>query len=193
MMDDDVRNPRRVGALLWFGVLVIALGSFVFESSTAGQAGFVCAIVVSFVSVAMARPTREERLVRPVGYRIAIGALLVVALAGASVGLVPHASGPSQLLGVYFGIVAVLAYRALVARGPRRAIIVVVIAMWTWLPFLLVTLVGCRRFAPAPHWSELASLELLRLLIMMLPVVAIAALLGWVPRRDDVPDMRVVR
>ena len=119
----------------------------------------------------------------------------MTALAGGAIALVPRASEPSRILGVFFALTAFIAYRALVARGPRRAMLAVVTAMWLWIPFFAVTVIGCKcRYERAPHhWSELASTDVLRVLLLLLPVLAIAALLGFTPRRDELPDMRVVR
>ncbi|MDQ3334478.1 MAG: hypothetical protein M4D80_04910 [Myxococcota bacterium] len=195
-MDDGIRGSRRLCAAFWMFVLAAAIGSIVFEEPRAGLVAFASAVVVSFLTIVMSKLTRDERLDRPGAYRIAAGALLVVSLAGGVLAVVPHASEKSQILGVFFGLVAVLSYRALVAQGPRRAMFGVVIAMWTWLPFLVVTMIGCscgRRFERVEHWSEVASTGLLSVLVMMLPVLATASLLAFVPRRDFVPDARVVR
>ena len=195
-MDDGVRNSRRLCAAFWVLVLAAAVGGFLLHDARLGVIAFASAVVVSFLTVIVSKLARDERLERPLAYRIAAGAVLAVSLAGVVCALVSHASDRSQIYGVFFGLVAFLSYRALVARGPRRAVFAVVIAMWTWLPFIVVTLIGCkcgRRFERIPHWTESASTDVLRVLVMLMPVLAIAALVAFVPRRDEVPDMRVVR
>jgi hypothetical protein len=193
-MDDGIRGKRRLCAALWMFVLAVALGSYAFQAPRAGLLAFVSAIVVSAMTVIMSKPTRDERLERPLTYRIAAGALLALSLAGGVLALVPRASEKSQILGVFFLIVSVIAHRALVAKGPGRALFGVVVLMWTWLPFVFVTLLGCKcGYDRMVHWSEVASTGLVRGLVLMLPVLAIAALLAFAPRRDFVPDARVVR
>lgn len=188
----DVTRSRRLGAAFWMVVFAAALGSVVLEAPRLGLFAFAAAVVVSLATVVMSKLSREERVVQPVTYRIVAGVTLVTALAGGTIALMPRASEPSQMLGVFFALTAFLAYRALVARGPRCAMLAVVTAMWLWIPFFAVTVIG--RYQRAPHhWSELASTDVLRVLLLLLPVLAIAALLGFTPRRDELPDMRVVR
>jgi hypothetical protein len=195
-MDDDVRVSRLFCAALWMFVFVLALASILLDAPRAGLGAFGFAVVVSFVTIAMSKLSREQQLVHPVAYRIATIGVLAVALAGVVFALVPGASKMSHLFGVFFGLVAILAYRAVVARGPTRAMVAVVVAMWTWLPFMFLTLIGCRyryaKFEPAPHWTEVSSSMTLRVLLLMLPVLATAALLSFA-RRDAIPDARVVR
>ncbi len=192
---DDLRRSRLLCAWFWVVVLVAAAIAFVAQQPTTALFAFTTAVVVSLLTVVMSKLSREEQLVQPVAYRIAVGALLFIAVAGGVIALLPGVSDASLVYGAFFALVAVLAYRALVAPGPSRAIATVVIAMWTWIPFAAVTLIGCRRYDPhePPHWSELASMTLLRLALLLLPVVAVAGLLAFVPRRDEVPVMRVVR
>ena len=179
-MTDSIRDARRVCAVLW----LVVVGGAIAEPKLAAFA-FICAFVMCFVTAGVSKITGDEELVQPTPYRAACGALLVVALWGGGLALVPHASDLSRLLGVYFLLAAILAYRAIVARGPRRALMGVVIAMLAWLPFIAITLIGCKRpmRIELPHWTEVASLMCLRALVMMLGVVAAAALSAFVPRR----------
>jgi len=197
-MDDGdlVRSGRWICASLWMLVLAAALAGMLLGNGRGQLIAFVAAVVVTIVTAVMAKLARDERLAYPVAYRIAAGALLAVALAGVVLALVPHASEASRIAGVFFGLVSLLAYRAVVARGPRTAMFTVVIAMWAWLPIGFITLIGCKcgpHFVRVPHATEVATWVTLRVLLLLLPVLAGAALLAFAPRRDFMPDARVVR
>jgi hypothetical protein len=132
--------------------------------------------------------------VHPIAYRVVTGAVLATVIFGFALMFVANASGTSQLMGTFFGFISLFACFSLVAKRPRTAMWMIVATMWSWLPFVVVANLGCkRRFEPPPHWTELASLAALRGLLLLLPVVAIVTLLAFVPRRDAMPDARVLR
>ena len=100
--------------------------------------------------------------------------------------------GSSEVIGVFFGLTSILAYRCIVTRGPRAALVTVVLAMWAWLPPAVVAFTGCRYRYVTP-WTETASAHALWIVLLLLPLLAIAALVSFGPRRDHVPDARVLR
>ena len=181
-------DNRRVCAVLWFLVLGFAVAGVALREPQLALFAYVCGLVTCFVTAAIAKAAREETLVRPALYRITCSALLTVALWGSGLALVPHASDFSRIFGVYFVLAAIVAYRALVARGPSRALSGVAIAMLAWLPLYAFTLMGCRlsRIEPPMHWTELASLMALRVFVLMLALVAAAAMLAF-EKRDALP------
>ena len=195
MDDDDVLGTRRVCGWLWMFVLLAAVAATVVGNGRAQFLAFGLAVMMTIGTAVMGKLTRDERLVHPVAYRIAAGALLAVALAGVVLALVPHASEVSRLAGVFFGLVSLLAYRAVVARGPRTAMFTVVIVMWAWLPVGFLALVGCKwpHYVRVPPWTQVATWLTLRASLLLLPVLAGAALLAFAPRRDSMPDAHVVR
>jgi hypothetical protein len=180
-MDEDVTKPRRVCAVLWLGVLATALGGFV--SPMLYITAFLGAFMMMVMTVMTSRIRRDEQLRHPLAYRLAAGTLLVVTLVGVAIGLWPGARDTSQLLAVLFGIVALLAYRAFVARGPSHAMFVVAVTMFLWIPFAFLSLLGCHRPGYVTPWSTTASLQVLQIMVLMLPVLAVAALLAFAPRK----------
>jgi len=194
LIDDSeqIRGARRFCAVLWAFVLAFALAATVFQDPRGLALCFIAAVVTSFLTVGMCKLTRDERLARPAMYRVTSAVLLGAALCGIAIAFVPRGSDTSRVTAVFFGIAAFLAYRCVVTRGPAAALWTVVLAMWTWIPFVFVTLVGCGRYRRVPHWTEIASLQSMRVVLLLLPVLAIAALVSFTPRRDHMPDARVI-
>lgn len=191
---DEILHRRRFCAALWLCVFGAAAAGAVIGDGRASLAAFGLAVLASLLTVVMAKPGHDERLMVPVGYRVATGAVLGAALAGAALALLPGACEASKVTGVFFGLAAVLAYRAVVARGPRAAVVAVIVAMWSWIPFAFVAFCGCRGgYRGAARWSEIASSVTLHAFLLLLPIAAAAALLAFAPRRDELPDARVLR
>lgn len=140
----------------------------------------------------------SETLMWPLAYRAAAGALLALAIAGALLATVPEASGISSLFAAYFLVIALLAYRAFVARRPITAVSVAAATQLLALPFgFLAALasMGCKcghYYRPSP-WTDRATMlawlgsELLALSLMAIAPVAFR------PRDERVPEARIVR
>ena len=194
-MDESLRTRRTVCAALWLVVLLAAVLGLGGGDGALILLAWLAALVLTVATVGLARLSRDEVLFHPHAYRVMAGLLFGLALAGAALALVPDATDTSQLFGVWFGVMAICTYRAVLARGPRAAMMAVAIGVCSWLPFAFVTLVGCkcRRFAYVVHWSELATHEVVKLLLLALPVLAVGALLGFRPRADTLPPARALQ
>jgi hypothetical protein len=107
---------------------------------------------------------------------------------------VPHHADWSTLLAPYFVLVAWLAYRALVARGPRPAMLAMTVSMTAWLPFMIFLGMGCKCMhytPPPPHWTETMSWLALLATQLMNALTVAASLVAFVRRTEDVPEARV--
>jgi hypothetical protein len=123
-------------------------------------------LLLLLLTVATCSLAGRHRLIRPQSYRVVAGGLLATSFGGAALGGLPHSSGDSKVLAVYFGVMAALAYAALRARGPGRALLASLIGLIGWLPFAFVTLVGCKfPTRLAPHWREPMTWSVLQLAI----------------------------
>jgi hypothetical protein len=187
-------GSRLVCAACWLLSLAFALLGYGLEDGGITLLAWGAAVVMTLVTFAAVKPGRDEHLVHPLAYRAVVGLVLGLALAGCVLALLPDASEDSQAFGVYFGVAALLVYRVLVARGSRRAIMAILVLSWTWIPFLVVTSVGCAcgRYARPEHWTEDASEAVLAVFLFALPVLAVAALLAFRARRGELPEARVL-
>lgn len=187
-------GSRVVCAGCWLVALAFALTGLAFEDPSLLFLAWCAAVVMTFVTLAAARPTADERLMHRLPFRGIAAAVLGVALAGCVLALLPTASDVSQSFGIYFAIAALLAYRVVVARGARRAVTAVLVLSWTWLPFVVVTSIGCKcaKYARPAHWTENASELVLAVFLLTLPVLVATALLAFHPRRDALPDARAL-
>ncbi len=194
-MDDSVIRRRRFCAWVW-----IALGALGVQSRFGDAPELIIyawfgALAMTLITVASCRLADEQRLVRPRLYRAASIALLAVALEGVAFGFVPDASELSHLMAVYFGLIAVLAYRAVVARGPGASLLATTLGLVCWLPIGMITMMGCKcgaaRFR-VPHWTEAATWTGLQVTLLLLVLATAAALVAFAPRKDCVPDARLV-
>lgn len=143
-------------------------------------------------STAKAQP--EERLERPRAYRAVAAIAFAIPLGAALLTWVPHHADWSTLLAPYFVLVAWLAYRALVARGPRPAMLAMTVSMTAWLPFMIFLGMGCKchRFdPPPPHWTEDVSWLALLATQLMNGLTVAASLVSFARRTEDVPEARL--
>ena len=193
-MDDSLAARRIVCMSLWAITLVMAIAGIALEHGMLLLLSWGGAVTMLLVTVAVAKPRRDEQLVRPLLYRTTTGAFLGVALAGGLLALVPDASEQSRVFGAFFAVAAILAYRAVIARGPKAAMVAVAICVFTWIPFVAVTMVGCRcrKFIPPPHWTEEGSVLAMQVLVHALPVLAAIALFCFVPRDSELPEARAL-
>ena len=193
-MHERIRANRQLCAALWGCLFVLAFMGVVLEAGQPASIAVIGSLIVSLLTLSLAKFEPEEALVYPRLYRIVAGAWLAVSLGGVVLKLIPDASKTNQFFAAYFGAVSVLAYRAVVARGPRRAVNGVVISVLLWFPLVLFlfTQNDAREHEPLPNWTENATFIVLQLFVLVLPVVAAAALVTFMPRQDQVPAARVV-
>jgi hypothetical protein len=136
----------------------------------------------------------DERLAWPLAYRAATIAVVALAVGGALLATVPEAGAISDLFAVYFAVIALAAYHALIARGPRKALGVAAATQLLAVPFgFLAALasIGCRLHRESP-WTDRATMlawlgsELLALVLMAVATVAFR------PHDTRVPEARVI-
>src|SRR5687767_2471388 len=187
-------TPRQVCAVLWLLLAICALIGGAAEEGQMVLVAWVGAIVMLLVTVILVRPKTEERLARPLPYRVVSGLLLALALTGGVLALVPDASEASQAYGVFFALIAVVVYRAVIARGASTAMRTLALAMFLFLPFVVVANIGCKcgRYSEPEHWSAGASSLVLQVFLFALPVLVACALLAFAPRTDELPEARVL-
>src|SRR5512133_124271 len=123
-MPDALAFRRRVCAVMWGLLVAFALAGLLVHNYALVGLTWIGAVALLFITVAGTRPTRVARLVEPFAYRGAGTALLAVNVA----------TETSQLLALYFGLIGVFGYRALVANRPGPALLTVAIALFAWLP-----------------------------------------------------------
>lgn len=187
----DVRPARWTCAVCWLVVLGLALMAFFVEPGFA-MIAFFGALVLMAVTVWAARVTREEVCTMPFAYRGVMATLFAVALGGVIIGVLPDTRDTSQLLAILFGVVALLAYRGLVSRGPRAAIVAVAIILVLWLPFGFLALFGSHHPHKVPPWTTVASLRCLAMILVLLPATAAVTLFSFRPRSDVLPAARLL-
>jgi len=195
-MPDALAFRRRVCAVMWGLLVAFALAGLLVHNYALVGLTWIGAVALLFITVAGTRPARVARLVEPFAYRGAATTLLAVNVAGVTLGCLPGATETSQLLALYFGLIGVFGYRALVANRPGPALLTVAIALFSWLPaaFLAALTCGCKN----PHYhreiplTEHASIALCHAAVLLVGVLAAAALAGFEPRADELPDARLV-
>lgn len=191
---NEIRSSRRFCAVLWGFVLAFAIAAMVYEDPMALTLTAICGFVTLLLTLGMGKAAIDERLARPRQYRLVTGAFLALAVFGGVLGMLPDASDDARVLAVYFGIVALYAYRGLVARGPRPALGAVSIAAIASLPFMFLIAVtgGCGRGPAVVPWTQVASRVTLEILMLMVPVLAAVTLIAFSPRHDFVPEARAL-
>lgn len=185
---------RRVLATLWLVMVATALiGGLAHEPVAVACAWLVGIVVLPFTG-ALAAARAEERLELPVAYRAVAAIAFAVPLAGALLVEAPDPSGESYLFAPYFVIMALLGYRVLVARGPRRVLRTTVVSLLAWPPLGVFLFMGCRLqgfVPPPPHWTAIATERLLLLTQVVNGALCAVALLAFAPRHELVPEARV--
>ena len=186
---------RRACSIAW-GVLVVAgFVAWRMDSPLGVVGAWFAALPLNVITGRAARPTGDERLDLPLAYRAAALAAVVVPLAGALLATVPGASFTSQVCVPYFALIAFFGYRALVARGPRRALAVATAASLAIVPCLFVAALGsmgckCGPYRP-PHWTEHASLLALLASLLVSMALAGVAVAAFRPRDLALPEARI--
>jgi hypothetical protein len=192
----DVR--RRVLAIGWFLAVCTAIGGW-FAAGSGVRFGLVtgawfAGLFLVVCTSALARPGIDERLERPLVYRAVAGLAFALPLAGMLLTRVPHASDDPYLLFPYFFVMALLGYRVMVARGPRRIVRAMVAAELVWLPLIVVLGMGCKcgRYVE-PSWTEGATYRLLFAIQVVDAALIGVAMLAFKPRVEWLPEARVTR
>jgi hypothetical protein len=190
-----LRTVRVVFAVLWACVLAAAVVATVRGNSQGRGLAFLAEVALSLGTVLGAKLSPDERLAHRIGYRVAALVVLAVAVAGISLAFVPGTSHASKVAAVFFGVVALLAYRCAITRGTRAPLVTTFLVTWASVPvaFVAFGVFKCyRHLTWTERWTEHTSLKLMWLLLLLLPLLAIAALTSFRPR-GPLPDARVIR
>lgn len=174
---------RRIVAVLWVLVAAVAAVGHVWGVPLAIVGAWFGALVVLGGSGSSVQARRDERLERPRLYRVTAAVAFVVPLAGALLAVVPGHDDLVALFAAYFAIVALLQYRALVARGPRAAPLAMCVAVLLWIPFCFpLMFVGCKcgGYVPPPrHWTHDAVPVVLLATLLLDAVLCAAAVVSF--------------
>lgn len=187
-------TARRWLAAVWIVLVLIALIGHLADLPLAIVGAWFGALMMLGATGSTVRAQRDERLERPRAYRIVAAVAFVIPLGAALLTWVPHHSDWSTALSPYFALVAWLAYRALVARGPRPAMVAMTVSLLAWLPFMVLLGLGCKcghHVEPPIHWTETVSWLALLATQLMNGLAVAASLVSFVPRTDEVPEARL--
>src|SRR5881628_3035910 len=136
-------TARRVLAVAWIVLVAVAAAGHVAGSGVALAGAWFGALLLLAGSGSTVKAQHDERLELPRLYRGVAAVGFAIPLGAALLTWVPHHSEWSTVLSLYFFIIAWLAYRALVARGPRAAPVALAVSLLTWLPFTVLLCMGC--------------------------------------------------
>jgi hypothetical protein len=188
-------EARRACAFVWSILVVLALVGCAGRAPLAVVAAWVIALGATFFTSRATRNAIDERLDYPLAYRTAAAVALAVPLAGALLVAVPGHSDVTSLFAVYFLLIAVLAYRALVATGPRAALATLAAAQLLAVPFVLVGAVmsmGCKcGHHPPPPWTDRWTLIACAVAQLFAMIAAGIAPIAFHPRDPDMPEARL--
>ena len=189
-------TARRTCSILWAILVAIAVVSAFAGEPFGDVIVWLAALPLMAITSGRSRASNDERLDRPVVYHVAAGAVLAVALAGALCAAVPGSRDVSEVFAFYFMPIAWLAYRALVARGPSRALVVGAVAQLFSLPFLFVgalASMGCKcgPYRVPPPWTDGASLLACFTVQLMSMILVAVAIVAFQPRDPALPEARL--
>ena len=188
---EETRSARRFCSVLW-GFVFASPSRGLFSDGMGLTLSIIGAFITTLLTLSMGKPTINERLERPRLYRFATGLPRRCRAFGIAIAAMPAATESSQILAVYFGLVAVPAIAPLVSRGAAAVFALRSLAMVLAAPVRdpRARDLRCRTSAA---WTEAASAYTLGSLLLALPVLAIVALVSFGPRHDFVPDARAIR
>lgn len=192
MLETTVIRQRARSSIAWWVVAHGVLLSGLTGLPQLAIATWVITLGVLLVTGRMHHAMNEEQLVRSAAYRAAAGGVFGVASAGCVMGMLPASSERSQLLAIFFGVTALLAYRALVARGPKPTMLLVAITSFTWSPAALVLLVTCKCGHHLRDWTEITSHALFVALLVAISGLVAITLVAFRRRTSDLPDMHAL-
>jgi hypothetical protein len=187
-------TARRWLAAAWVLVVATAAIAHVADLPRALVGAWFGALILAGGSGSTVKAERLERLELPRLYRGVAAIAFAIPLGAALLTWVPHHSEWSTVLSPYFVLVAWLAYRALVARGPRPAMLALTISMLAWLPLMIFLGMGCRcghYVAPPVHWTETMSWLALLGTQLMNGLTVATSLVSFVRRTDEMPEARL--
>ena len=188
-------DRRRACALVWSLLVVLGLVSWFGAAPMAILVIWLVALPTIFFTSRATRDAHDERLDLSVAYRTAAAAAFAVPVGGALLAAVPGHSGLSTIFVPYFGLVAFLAYRALVARGPRRALAALTAAQLVSVPFLFLGALGslgckCGHWREPP-WTDRWTFVLCFATQLFAMIAAGVALIAFSPRDEFLPEARL--
>jgi hypothetical protein len=189
-------EARRACAFVWSILVALALISWVGAAPLGVFAVWVLALGAIFFTSRATRNAIDERLDRPLAYRTAAAVALAVPLAGALLVVVPGHSYITSLFAVYFVFIAVLAYRALVATGPRAALATLTAAQLLAVPFVFlgaIASMGCKLHHPPPPWTDRWTLVACLVTQLFAMIAAGVAPICFHPRDEHLPEARLTR
>ena len=189
-----METARRVLAIAWLLLVATALIGRLAHEPLAIACAWALAILLVPFTTGFGETAADERLELPLAYRAVAAVGFALPLGGALLVEAHDASGESYLFAPYFILMALLGYRVLVARGPRRVMRTMVASLLLWPPLAVFLAMGCRIHgwvAPPPHWTEVATENLLLLTQVVNGAVCAVALLAFAPRHALVPEARV--
>jgi len=190
--ETTVIRHRTAASIAWCVIATCVLLSGLSSIPQLAMATWFGTLVVLLVTGRLDKTMKEEQLVRSRAYHAVAGGVFGIAIVGCVLGMLPMSSERSQLLAVFFGIVALLAYRVLVARGPKPTMLLVASTSFAWLPAALVMMVTCKCGHHETDWTESASRSLFVTLLVAICGLVAVTLLAFRRRTTDLPDARIL-
>jgi hypothetical protein len=187
-------TARRWLAAVWIVLAATAAVGHVADVPLAIVGAWFGALLMLGGTGSTAKAQADERLERPRTYRTVAAIGFAIPLGAALLTWVPHHADWTTILSPYFVLVAWLAYRAVVARGPRPAMLAMTVSLFAWLPFMVLMCIGCkcaRYDPPPPHWTETVSWLALLATQLMNGLTVAAALISFARRTEEVPEARL--
>lgn len=188
-------KTRRACSITWAVLVVLAVVSVALAQPLGDLIVWLASLPLLLISARAARHAIDERLDRPAVYHVAAGALLALAIGGALLATVPGSSDISALFAGYFLPVAWLAYRALVARGPWRALTAGAVAQLFSVPFVIVGAIAAMGCKCGPHhappWTDGATLVACLATQLFAMILVGVALVAFRPRDTALPEARL--
>jgi hypothetical protein len=194
---DEVASRREWYASLWGADLLVGILASAGDAMSVVAWTWLTSLGLLIATMWRTNLRRDERLIWPRSFRWVAHAMVAVAVLGVALAAVPHAARGTQWLAPFFAMIAALAWRSAVARGPSAVFLTVTVTLVTWVPFMLPLAIKCCRRRPhveppPPHWTEPAMFAALQITVLLAGLLAIAALVAFRPRTDELPDARAL-
>jgi hypothetical protein len=187
-------KARRVCAGIWLSLVAVALLGDLGDQPIVIVFAWFGGLLMLGGTGSTIRAEATERLERPRLYRAVAAVAFVIPMATALLVELPTHSAWTTILAPYFAIVAWLQYRALVARGPRPALVAMCVSLLLWLPEMLFLGMGCKcghYIAPPVHWTEPVTWAALIVSQLVNAVLAATALVSFARRTEELPEARL--